>query len=44
MKGEAFLWSRDCVQTSIDLVSRVWKSPSADLRVCLATDSVWLED
>jgi hypothetical protein len=42
---ETFLFSRDCcLWTSIDLVSRVWKSPSVDVRVCLATDSFWLED
>jgi hypothetical protein len=37
---ETFLWSRDCcLRTSIDLVSRVRKLPSADVHVCLATDS-----
>jgi hypothetical protein len=31
---ETFLWSQDCcLRTSIDLVSRVWKSPGADARV-----------
>jgi hypothetical protein len=43
---ETFLWSRDCcLWTSIDFYSvRVRKLPSVDVRVCLATDSFWLED
>jgi hypothetical protein len=32
------------LRNSTDIVSRVWKSPSADVLVCLATDSFWLED
>jgi hypothetical protein len=42
---EMFLWSwHCCLRTSIDLVNRVWKSLSADVLVCLATDSGWFED